>query len=278
MSSAPRIHQRSPVFPLLGAGLLAVANMGFLIQVACAPKVTPKAKSVLKDCKLPEDQKGSIQGRWNTLPVPVAFEAEKFPADQITAITAAAETWNKFTNESLGIQVLDYGTEGSPKTSSNAKPGGRICASGLLVNNTFSGPVVLYHVTKDWPYDKRAMAITTTCTIKGSPFNKTYMAIMEINYQEFYGEGQIVPDTQTIVAHEFGHLLGLKHTCHLGSETGMPNCNQEGLDGAYREALMFPSFTADEEGNGEVKRDLHDNDQGRMNCPYEDKRSTSTGG
>ena len=92
---------------------------------------------------------------------------------------------------------------------------------------------------------------------------------MELNYQNFFVTGKPVPDLQSIITHEMGHLLGLGHSCETDTETGVPNCNESGLPPAYQAALMFPTFTFDSNGNGQIKRDLQSNDEGRANCLYQ---------
>ena len=98
------------------------------------------------------------------------------------------------------------------------------------------------------------------------------MAYMELNYQGFFVSGRKVPDLQTIMLHEFGHLLGLYHSCDSGStKAGTPNCLSGTLKTEYRDAVMFPVFGFNEDLTGEQKRELNENDQGRANCLYKAK-------
>jgi hypothetical protein len=50
--------------------------------------------------------------------------------------------------------------------------------------------------------------------------------------------------------------------------SGMPNCGESNLDPDYYDALMYPVFGFDANGNGQVKQALQSNDEGRMNCLY----------
>jgi hypothetical protein len=94
------------------------------------------------------------------------------------------------------------------------------------------------------------------------------MAIMELNYQNFFVAGQRQPDLRSIMVHELGHLLGLDHTCATGAKAGFPDCNQSSLSAEYFEAVMYPVIPFDSTGAGAVKRDLNRNDQGRAQCLY----------
>ena len=80
-------------------------------------------------------------------------------------------------------------------------------------------------------------------------------AVMELNYVNFFRSGMPVPDLQSLVTHELGHLLGLNHSC-VGA-----GCN--GAPSDYINAIMFPSYNP-----GSIKRALNSNDQGRANCLY----------
>lgn len=271
MKAERRVASSTRSGSLFSGGLKrgALALFGIcLAMTGCSPD--GGSKIFLKDCILPDDQAGSLTGRWNTIPVPLAFQAGAFSDAELTEMVRAAGTWNEFSEASLNVKMLDFGDETAPNTSSSAKPGA-ICSQGILVGSAYSGSVVVYKQTA-WPYDARAMAITSLCTVDGSPFKKSYMAVMEINFEDFFVAGKIEPDLQTIVSHELGHLMGLKHSCNIGEETGIPSCADDGLDPDYVSALMFPSFAADSSGRGEVKRSLGTNDQGRANCLYEELR------
>jgi hypothetical protein len=161
---------------------------------------------------------------------------------------------------------MDIGTEGSPKTSSVSTPA-NICGTALLSNNQYTGDVVVSKLGT-WPHDSAAMALTSFCTFPNTPFNKIYTAVIEINYQNFFTSGSRLPDLQTIILHEFGHLVGLGHSCELGSAgTGLVKCSAS-IDAKYIEAVMFPSFSFPDNVHGEKRQDLKDNDMGRANCLY----------
>jgi hypothetical protein len=225
-------------------------------------------RSVTKACNIPTDQKNTISGAWKTTPIPVAFHSGAFNLEEQTVIMRAADTWNKFFASSKGIPMLDYGTKTSPKTSGAPKPAGN-CTTGILSGTQFVGAVVIYKQAS-WPYTNipDAIALTSYCPIPSTPYNSFYMAYIELNYQNFFVQGRKLPDTQTILTHEFGHLIGLNHSCENATKTGVPNCSDAALPAAYIGAIMFPVFGFDSAGYGEVKTNLNQNDQGRANCLY----------
>ncbi len=263
-------------------GLRAMAMYALLFTSAhltgCAFGTTPKAKSLVTTCVLPTEQAGTLAGHWRTTPVPLAFHQGDFSAEELNAITAAADAWNAFFTASQGITVLDYGAAGNARTSSAAVPG-NVCAQGILQGTSFNGQVVIYKQST-WPHPgtvNSTIALTTFCTTPGAPtpqvpLPSTYMAYMEVNAQGFFSAGRKVPDLQTIILHEFGHLLGLLHSCDSGTtKPGMPDCQKPELKQEFSEAVMFPVFGFNEDATGEQRRELTSNDQGRANCLYQKK-------
>jgi hypothetical protein len=249
--------------------LLGLLSLG---TVSCALYTPDQTKPITKECYIPDDQAGTISGKWNTTPIPIAFFQGHFDSTETADMVKAADTWNKFFTASKEIPMIDYGTDpAAPRTSSVANPtqGGALCANGLLQGNQFSGQVVIYKLGR-WPtsYAQNAIALTSFCTLPAKPYSKMYMAVMEINYQSFFIQGQKLPDLQSIFLHELGHLIGLNHSCEAAKKTGTPNCNDGNLNPDYVTASMYPVFTFDTGGVGQQKRDLGLNDQSRANCLY----------
>lgn len=227
--------------------------------------------TLVKTCNVPTDQSGTVSGHWQVLPVPVSFHQGDFQQTEMSAITAAADSWNQFYTASKNFNTITYGTASSPTTSSATDPtlGGNLCAQGIVQGKQFNGNVVIYKMGR-WPssYPANAMALTSFCTLAAQPYPNMYMAVMEINYQNFFVQGQKLPDMQSIILHEFGHLMGLNHSCEAFQKNGTPNCNDPNMSPDYATASMFPVFTFDQAGNGQQKRSLGSNDESRANCLY----------
>jgi hypothetical protein len=247
--------------------------------MACA-QATPPKKTVVKTCVLPQDQIGSLMGNWRTLPIPVAFAQNgNWAPEEVSAITAAADTWNNFYAQSLGFAaVLDYGGA-NVRSVASVDPGEtNVCGQGIMQGNTFVGNVVIYKQSP-WPNANHdAIAITSTCpvTIPGQSIPSRYMGMMEVNYQDFFVQGTKQPDLQSIFLHEFGHLLGLDHSCDLKGKPGMLVCSNPQLPDAYFNAVLYPVILFDQDGTGEQRRDLTDDDEGRANCLYENLAGSSS--
>lgn len=228
--------------------------------------------NIVKTCNVPSDQSGTINGHWPITPIPIAFHQGDFDAStEQTPITKAADTWNQFYTASMNITTIDYGgSVASAKTTTTSDPAGAtLCNQGILQGTKFGGAVGIYKLGK-WPtaYPASAMALTTFCYTQATPYRRIYMAVMELNYQNFFVSGQKIPDLQSIVLHEMGHLMGLDHSCSTVTKAGYPDCANSNIDPDYLSASMYPVFGFDQSGNGEVKQTLGTNDQSRANCLY----------
>ncbi|MEK7692213.1 MAG: matrixin family metalloprotease [Bdellovibrionota bacterium] len=246
-----------------------LAGMALLAALTgCAPETTAQ-KSYVKTCQLPSDQTGTLSGRWKAAPIPVALKSGDFSAEETAEMVAAADTWNSFYLSTQGFALLDYGTASSPNTTTATKPSA-LCSKGLVSGGKFTGEVAIYK-QGTWPYSNHdAIALTSFCPSSADPIPNIYMAIMEVNYEDFFIDGKKLPDLESIFVHEFGHLIGLNHSCDTGGKSGFPDCNDSALDTEYYYASMFPIVLFDSRGIGENRRTLQTNDQGRANCLYDD--------
>lgn len=251
--------------------ILMIFSLSWGISGCAVYEEKPGTKSFVKECVLPPDQSGTLSGKWKTTAVPVALHEGEFAPEEAAEIATAASTWNEFFAASLNLTALDIGSKENPRTIGGPHPTkANLCDSSIVSGSQFSGQVVIFK-NPNWPsnYPKTAIAITSFCTAAVQPIPTFFNAMIEINYQFFFVEGQKIPDLQTIVLHELGHIMGLNHSCESNPVTGVPDCNSATLSPDYSAAVMYPVFGFDGAGIGQQKRELTANDQGRTNCLYQ---------
>ncbi len=250
-----------------------------LPALLCHCTITPGGLGtpITNTCLIPSDQSGSIEGTWLASPIPVAFAAttaNTFDAQEISAITAAMDSWNQFFLKSSALPaIFNYGSSSTPNTSTladteNGSQG--LCSSAILTaSGSFTGQVVIYKMGS-WPsdYPAAAIALTSYCKRTQTPYPSFFNAVIELNYQSFFIAGQQIPDLQSILLHELGHVIGLFHSCESSTVSGRPNCNAAGLNPDYVAASMYPVFSFYQDGSGQQKRALGTNDESRANCLY----------
>jgi len=238
----------------LGPSLMSVLGVSVCLG-SCALYVPTVTDGLVTQCLTPMDQANTFLHRWNQLPITIQFEVSPaFNAAEVALIIAAADTWNTFYQSSKQVQLFNYGTNPLLPNSTQTTPQlGVISKSGTIVKMA------------SWPYSAAVIALTTTWPSgKGAP---VLGAKIELNYVNFFQTNKM-PDLQSILLHEFGHLMGLDHSCEPNSQkSGMPDCNGH-ISVQYRRASLYPSFGFDTYGNGEQRRKLNSNDQGRANCIY----------
>lgn len=226
-------------------------------------------QSTVTTCVKADDQASTFNGAWPALPLPLALQAAgNWSADELEAIVNAIESWNAFHTETRKVALFDAGTSSSIKTSTQ-EPLSQICSAGILSGTDYSGVAVIYKIS-NWIADDQVIGLTSYCPVSGTPYNRITNAKLELNYRDYFVEGKRVPDLQSIILHELGHMIGLNHSCEKGSVTaGVPDCDQVGLSFEYSSAVMYPVVFFPDTLNGEKRRTLQPNDQGRANCLYE---------
>lgn len=254
-----------------GVVLMLAVTCGLSGLSACAP--VEEEDSFSGQCALPTDQRSTLTGRWSSNPVYISFREGQFNTYEQGLVMDAADKWNQFYLATNGIRILDYGTRAYPRVTTRDKPT-NLCSNSLVNSaGAFTGSVTLYKQAT-WPtgYAAGAIAITSNCSTAATPVDKMYVAIMELNFEHFFIAGKPLPDVTSIFVHEFGHLLGLDHSCaqtyDSTAKTRPPLCSSASLDQSYYDAAMYPVVNFKADGTGVVRRSLTSNDQARASCLY----------
>ena len=237
--------------------------IGFVALLFVLSSCAPAAEPIETQCVSNPDQTTLFKGHWATHPIPLAIEVNDFSAEEITSLQQAVDAWNVFFQASKGFSLyLSGGTDLSVVSPSTVRvTSSTACGQTVVGANGFTNKIRIYKTRTGWSYGSAIMALTSLCPVStaNSAYPTLVSAVMEINYENYFYNGNPIPDLQSIVTHELGHMLGLDHSCNGAA------CNNAVAD--YVSAIMYPSLGFNGI-NGEVKRDIVKNDQERANCLY----------
>lgn len=174
-----------------------------------------------------------------------------------------ATVWNKFFESNYGFPVFQFYETDQPAYTQSCTGGEN---AALFDSSGFKKPILLYKRRSGMDQYKNNIAVTTLCPtqVQGETFNWITSGMIELNYEYFFAAGKEAADLRFTLMHEFGHLIGLDHSCEIGSgRSGMPDRQTTTLF-SYLKAVMYPSSAKSE------LRNLGENDQKRTNCLYEE--------
>jgi uncharacterized protein (TIGR03382 family) len=192
---------------------------------------------------------------WAQTTVPITgyindFTQTSMTVDQIdNALQAAAAAWSKEANACTYLELVPaLSTEPTPRAVNDGH-------NSLIFHNA-----VWCHVGADGncnvTYDSSALAVTTDTA--NTRTGQIYDADVEVNLVDYHWADLVEDpslstdmDLQNALTHEFGHLIGLDHTCFdlFTSMTGVrptdnygypiPDCSTASAD--VQATTMFPS-------------------------------------
>lgn len=261
-------HKKTQIFSLL----LSVAMIQIL---GCGPQSSKKSglSTALdhKGCKLNDDQKDSVDGRWErvdgTSPIRIAFRRGQFSASEQSQILKAAQAWNNYFLKNYGMIAFDYGTLASPYQIDFDIDFS--CSKGIVDSSTgiMNSAVGIYKKTTRPATESASQTVATTglCSYQKFASNKLrffYYASIEANWIDFFANGKPDPGLHPTFLHELGHLLGVAHSCKLGSgdSTRSVLCSDLPSGHEYLSAVLYPQY------NAAMGLDLKTNDVERASC------------
>jgi hypothetical protein len=233
------------------------------------------------NCILPADQgRGSFQGSWASLPIPIAFDRDFYTADNgevMAGFRAATATWNHWSSikGKQAFRIVDDGTgpaagrdipeitdcnQGSYSASVTDVVGiWKIATAGFHANIRPGCGRIL-------PFDPATGSGVQGQTDWTVVNGKITGASILLNFEGYNAPGRLRIDAESLLLHEMGHVLGLLHSCNGSTGdstdgTAAPAC--EFAPESYRTAVMFPFLQAQQE-----RRTLGQNEYNRINCLY----------
>lgn len=259
--------------------LLPILLFGAVACTARPSGATASGRVVnFTNCQLPPDQgKGSYQGAWASIPVPLVFDRDYYVADNgeaVSALRGAVNTWNTWARLK-GKAAFSLQNDGSGSSAGEAIPSITDCSQASYSAAVTDKVGVWKISTHDDHANRRescgAQQKILPDGVQGQTDwivvnNKIVGSSILLNFEGFNAPGKQAIDVESLLLHELGHVLGLLHSCNGSSGdstdgTTAPACASARQQ--YQEAVMFPFLLP-----GVVRRSLEQNDYARINCIY----------
>lgn len=150
------------------------------------------AQSSQEDCGYIQNSAGARVSWKSIRPVSIKINSE-VPSEFHDAILKAADRWNS----AIGSKVLDVqvGTESEP---------------GRIASQNSSNGIFWY---QDWDESMTTQQAVTTVYYRGNQANESDIKINAKNFVFYVSDPKSNHDVhmESLMVHEFGHVLGLKH-------------------------------------------------------------------
>ncbi|MGZ3693798.1 MAG: hypothetical protein ACXWQO_06330 [Bdellovibrionota bacterium] len=235
-------------------------------------------------CVLPSDQgRGSLEGSWATLPVPIVFDNDFYLTDGgeiVPSLRNAVGTWNTWA-VLRGYSGLAITNDGSGAAAGREMPTVTDCAQATY-SSQVTDVVGIWKISSSGQHANiRASCAPTTAGAPGRILPTGVQgqtdwitlnghisgASILLNFEEFNAPGKQRVDVESLLLHELGHVLGLLHSCNGSTTdsvdgTSAPACSS-GINNQYLDAVMFPFLEINL-----IRRKLGQNDYNRINCLY----------
>lgn len=228
-------------------GVITLA-LGALVFTSCG-----LAKDVGECPLLSPDQRGSFMGKAKSTPLNVIVDSGLTGTGK-NQIHKAVNQWNSQGNRFQAGNFFSVSIQSIPAGIRSADP--RDCSQSYGSEST------LYLVNEN--SDSRWKSLGLSGNNPGATIRCGTTS--EVHQQIIYINDRLMPGNQlmSVVLHEFGHSLGLDHSCADGAgSSNYKSCSGLNSDHPYKQAIMYPILSA-----SEFKEILMPNDNTRTQCYY----------
>lgn len=264
--------------------LSALALLGSSCSVRVSNAAANGRITNYTSCALPKDQgKGSMNGRWSSIPVPLVFDRDFYVTDNgeaVNALRSAVLSWNTWAGL-RGLGAFQISNDGAGVTAGRNIPELSDCAQASY-SSSVTDVVGIWKISgsSPWHTNARPSCGVNPDTTPGKilPFGvqgqtdwiiqsgRIVGASILLNFEDYNSVGKQRVDVESLMLHELGHVLGMLHSCNGSGggsidSTSSPACSV--APAQYTTAVMFPFLMVNQE-----RRRLQQNDYNRINCLY----------
>jgi hypothetical protein len=255
-------------------------SLALLVGCSASPSEGLESGRIINytNCQLAEDQgRGSFQGAWDDIPIPVVLDKDYYVTDEgeaVNAMKGAIESWNAWARlrGKVAFNIVD---DGVGQTGGRDIPELTDCNQASYSSSTTDAVGIWKIATAGFRRNSRPACLTQVKILPDGVQGQTDWIVQNeritgasilLNFEGFNAPGKQLIDVESLLLHELGHVLGMLHSCNGSTPGSIDGTSSPACDVAprpYQEAVMFPFLQVAQE-----RRGLLQNDYNRINCLY----------